>query len=238
MPGATASIIIVDDHAVIAASMAIALRSHGFEPVVPVGLEDLTVARVVDTARAVGPGIVMLDLFLGGDRLGVPMIAPLVEVGAKVLLFTASSDPELIVASLRAGAEAVIDKAMALDKVIGTLKDVAAGRQVMHPEERQALIEVLDQRSAAERERLRPFDALTVREAHVLRRLIDGDSPKQIARDEAITLSTVRRHVEGIFRKLGVNNQRQALGLARAAGWPPEVAQAGLGNQRPRQFCQ
>lgn len=219
-----ASIMIVDDHPVIAASMAVALRAHGFEPVVAVAPENLSVGGVVDTARSVQPDIVMLDLFLGGDRLGVPMIAPLVELGAKVLLFTASSDPKLTVASLRAGAEAVLTKAMAFDKVIDTLKDLAAGRQVMPREEREALIEALDQRSAHERERLRPFDALTEREAHVLRRLIDGDSPKQIARDEAISLSTVRSHVEKIFRKLSVNNQRQALGLARTAGWPAAVS--------------
>ena len=224
MAGAKASILIVDDHAVIAASMAMALRSHGFEPVVAVDAEDLSVERVVDTARSAKPDIVMLDLFLGGDRLGVPMIAPLVELGAKVLLFTASSDPKLLVASLRAGAEAVLDKAMSLDKVVGTLEDLAAGRELMPREEREALIEALDQRFALEREVLRPFDALTEREAHVLRRLIDGDSPKQIARDEAVSLSTIRSHVERIFRKLEVNSQREALARARAAGWPPDVS--------------
>ena len=221
MAAARASILIVDDHAVIAASMAMALRSHGFEPVVAVDVEDLSVEGVVDTARSVKPDIVLLDLFLGGDRVGVPMIGPLVELGARVLLFTASSEPRLIVASLRAGAEAVLDKAMSLNKVLGTLDELAAGRELMPPEEREALIEALDQAFAPERERLRPFDALTDREAHVLRRLIDGDSPKQIARDEAVSLSTVRSHVERIFRKLEVKSQREALARARAAGWPP-----------------
>ncbi|HEV2071837.1 MAG TPA: response regulator transcription factor [Acidimicrobiales bacterium] len=220
MAGATASIMIVDDHPVIGDSMAMALRAHGFEPVVAVPPEDLSVSTVVGTARSVEPGIVMLDLFLGGDQVSVPMIAPLVELGAKVIVFTASNDPRLTVACLRAGAEAVLNKAAAFDQVLSTLKDLATGRELMPPEERDALIEALDERSAEERERLRPFDALTEREAQVLRRLIDGESPKQIARDEAISLSTVRSHVERIYRKLGVNNQRQALGLARAAGWP------------------
>lgn len=234
MAGAKASILIVDDHAAIAASMAMTLRYHGFEPVVTVDAEDLSMEGVVNTARSVEPDIVMLDLFLGGDRLGVPMIAPLVDLGARVLLFTASSDPNLLVASLRAGVEAVLDKAMSIDKVVGTLEDLAAGRELMPREEREALIEALDQRSAPERERLRPFESLTEREAHVLRRLIDGDSPKQIARDDAIALSTVRRHVEAIFRKLEVNNQRQALGLARAAGWPPDIVHTEPGDLRYR----
>ena len=232
MAAAKASILIVDDHAVIAATMAMALRSHGFEPVVAVDVDDLSVEGVVDTARSVKPDIVLLDLFLGGDRLGVPMIGPLVELGARVLLFTASSEPRLIVASLRAGAEAVLDKAMSLNKVLGTLDDLAAGRELMPREEREALIEALDQAFAPERERLRPFDALTEREAHVLGRLIDGDSPKQIARKEGVSLSTVRSHVEGIFRKLEVSSQREALARARAAGWPPSPAAGRAGSPR------
>ena len=234
MAAPKASILIVDDHAVIAASMAMALRSQGFEPVVAVDAEDLSLETVVEAARSVKPDIVMLDLFLGGDRLGVPMIGPLVELGAKVLLFTASSEPRLIVASLRAGVEAVLDKAMSLDKVVRTLDDVAAGRELMPPEEREALIEALDQASVPERELLRPFDALTEREAHVLRRLIDGDSPKQIARDEGVSLSTVRSHVEKIYRKVEVNSQREALARARAAGWPPDSAAGGAGSPPSR----
>lgn len=229
MTGATASIVIVDDHGLIASSMAMALRSYGFDPVVAVDAENLTLSGVLDTARSVECDIVLLDLYLGGDRLGVPMIRPLVELGAKVLLFTASSDPSLIVTSLRAGAEAVIDKAMSFEKVVATLRQLEAGRELMPRDEREALIEALDQRTADEREGLRPFDALTEREAHVLRCLIDGQAPKQIARQEAVALSTIRRHLEGIFRKLQVNSQRQALGLARAAGWPPDVA-----GHRPR----
>jgi DNA-binding NarL/FixJ family response regulator len=149
------------------------------------------------------------------------MIAPLVELGSKVLLFTASADPKLIVSSLRAGAEAVVDKAMSFEKVVATLRDVVEGRELMPREEREALIEALDQRSSAERERLRRFEGLTEREAHVLRRLIDGHSPKQIARSDQISLSTVRGHIERIFQKLAVRSQREALAKARAAGWPP-----------------
>ncbi len=158
------------------------------------------------------------------------MIAHLVQLGAKVLLFTASTDPKLIVAGLRAGAEAVVDKAMSFEKLVGTLRQLCAGQELMPGVEREALIEALDERSAAERDRLGPFDALTEREAHVLRRLIDGDSPKHIARGEGISLSTVRSHVERILRKLEVNSQREVLALARAAGWPGDPAAGRAGT--------
>ena len=84
-----------------------------------------------------------------------------------------------MVASLRAGAEAVVDKAMSFEKVVATLRLLADGGELIPSDQRKALIEALDQRSAGERERLRPFAELTDREGHVLRRLIDGDSPSR-----------------------------------------------------------
>jgi DNA-binding NarL/FixJ family response regulator len=220
MPDGTAAVLLVDDHAVIAAAMVVALTGQGFDPVVAADADDLSTESVLRTARQLNPDVVLLDVHLGAGRLGVPMVRPLVEGGAKVLLFTASTEARLIVEGLRAGAEAVLDKAMSFDKVVATLHDVMAGRQLMPREEREALIEALDQDFAAETERRRPFEALTEREAQVLRSLIDGRSPKLLAKNEGISVSTVRGHIERIFQKLGVSSQREALARARAAGWP------------------
>lgn len=204
--------------------MAVALTDQGFAPVVAVDPDELSVQAVLDRARAVKPDIVLLDLYLGRGQLGVPMVRPLTELGAKVLLFTASSDPDLIAAGLQAGAEAVLDKGMSFQKVVGTLEDLVAGRVLMPREEREALIEALRERTAASEARHRRFAALTEREADVLRRLIDGHSPKSIARYEAISVSTVRGHIERIFQKLDVQSQREALALARAMKWPGDAA--------------
>ena len=165
----------------------------------------------------------LLDVYLGRAGLGLPMVAPLIDLGAKVLLFTASADAKLIAEGLRSGAEAVVDKAMSFDKVVGILRDLVAGRELMLREEREAPIEALEVATAEDESRQKPFKALTEREALVLRCLIEGLAPKQIARDEGISVSTVRGHIERIFMKLGVSRQREALALARAAGWPGDA---------------
>ena len=219
MAEGTASILLVDDHAVIAAAMAVALRDRGFDPVEAADAEDLSPEAVLGTARRLKPDIVLLDLHLGG-HLGLPLIRPLVELGSKVLLFTAGGSPALIGGSLRAGAEAVVDKSMAFDKVVAILMDVAAGRKLLLDDEREALVETLLRASLEEQQRRRPFERLTEREAEVLRRLVAGDSPKQIAHSGGTSVSTVRGHIERVFQKLGVSSQREALARARAAGWP------------------
>ncbi len=217
-----ASVLLVDDHAVIAVPLMMALESSGFGPVVAADPDDLSPEAVLAMAGSVQPDIVLLDDHLAGDRLGLPMITPLVEMGAKVILFTATKDPRLVARGLRGGAEAVVDKATPFHRLVAALSDLAAGRPLMADDEREALLEVLEAHFAEEEARLRPFEALTGREAQVLRQLIDGRSPKEIARAEAISVSTVRGHIDRVLAKLGVSSQREALAMARAAGWPPQ----------------
>ena len=221
MGGGETSILLVDDHAVIAAPLAMALAASGFDRVAAADPEDLGVDSVVAQARAVEADIVLLDLHLDAGRVSVPMIEPLVAGGAKVVLFTAGSDPLLIAAGLKAGAEAVIDKAMPFHKLVAALVEVSNGRELMPADERTALVEALERQLEVEGHRARSFRALTDREAAVLRRLVEGESPKSIARSDAISITTVRGHIRNILAKLEVNSQREALARAREAGWPP-----------------
>lgn len=215
-----ASVLLIDDHAVIAAPLLMALKSRGFGPVAAADTEDLSPEAVLALAGSVQPDIVLLDLHLGKGRLGLPMIGPLVDTGAKVILFTASDDPRLLAAALRSGAEAVIDKATPFHRLVAALTGLAAGRPLMADDERTSLLEVLEANFAEEDVRLVPFRALTAREAQVLCHLIDGRSPKEIARQEGISVSTVRGHIDRVLAKLDVSSQREALASARAAGWP------------------
>lgn len=61
-------------------------------------------------------------------------------------------------------------------------------------------------------------DSLTERELEVLRRLADGHSNRQIARDLFLTLNTVKSHVHHLFGKLGVASRTQAVARARELG--------------------
>lgn len=220
--GPLASVLLVDDHAVIAVPLKMALEASGFGPVVTADPDDLSPEAVLAAATSLRPHIVLLDLHLGRDQLGLPMIDPLIQLGAKVILFTATTDPRLIARSLRAGALAVIDKATPFHRLVAALGQLAAGQPLMADDERDALLEALEANFAEEDARRRPFEALTGREGQVLRLLIDGRSPKEIARVEAISLSTVRGHIDRALSKLGVRSQREALALARAAGWPAD----------------
>ena len=58
---------------------------------------------------------------------------------------------------------------------------------------------------------------LTCREWDVLSLLADGASTQEIAASLGVSAVTVRRHISGVLRKLGVNSREAAVELLRPA---------------------
>ena len=59
---------------------------------------------------------------------------------------------------------------------------------------------------------------LSERELEVLRLLVTGASNEEIAKVLSIALTTAKKHVSNIIRKLGVNNRTQAVSRGRDLG--------------------
>jgi LuxR family maltose regulon positive regulatory protein len=66
-----------------------------------------------------------------------------------------------------------------------------------------------------------PFQPLSARELEVLQGMATGAPNEQFARDLVIVATTVKSHINGIFRKLGASNRLEAVARARAAGLLP-----------------
>ncbi len=63
------------------------------------------------------------------------------------------------------------------------------------------------------------FEALTERESDVLERLSEGLTNKEIGRALGVQEVTVKLHLRGVYRKLGVKNRAQAVARTLAVGW-------------------
>lgn len=70
---------------------------------------------------------------------------------------------------------------------------------------------------AADGEPSTPPAHLTPRQAEVLRLLEQGRSTKQIAQELHLSTETVKNHIRGLFRALGVNSRLEAVAAARTA---------------------
>jgi two-component system nitrate/nitrite response regulator NarL len=205
---------------VIVQAMAQALRSAGFSDVAFVMPDQLDVAGVLAVADEFRPDIALVDLNLGLDRSGLPIIGPLVGRGVAVVAFSAKNEELVIAQCLEAGAVGFLNKGEPFDVVIDYVSKVAGGEAVVPAAGREALLAKLREHRAASDKRLRAFEELSPRERAVLKALLQGRSPQDVAEEQYVSVKTIRSQIESIYRKLGVRSQLAAVALAREVGWP------------------
>jgi LuxR family transcriptional regulator, maltose regulon positive regulatory protein len=83
------------------------------------------------------------------------------------------------------------------------------------------------------RQRPSPAAALTDRELVVLRLLATTLSQPEIAQELYVSVNTVRTHIQGIYRKLGVASRQEAIATARELGLLPDSASPSLPTREP-----
>jgi DNA-binding NarL/FixJ family response regulator len=69
--------------------------------------------------------------------------------------------------------------------------------------------------SVSEEDEPAPHPHLTPRQAEVLRLLDRGFSTHQIADELQLSIETIRNHIRGVFRALGVHSRLEAVAVAR-----------------------
>jgi DNA-binding NarL/FixJ family response regulator len=211
-------LVIVEDHELLATSLALALRQWGLEVETVAGLG---ADAIVDTVRGLAPILVLLDLDLGPSLgSGLDLIRPLIEAGGRVVMMTGMVERVRLAACIEAGAVGIVSKSAGFAELVDAIGRAVDGEELMTPSQRQVLLRELDDWRRADRARLAPFAALTPREQAVLKGLVAGESAETIADRSYLSLATIRSQIKSILRKLGVSSQLAAVALARDAGWP------------------
>ena len=215
-------VLIIDDHALFAESLELALSLEGYDVRRPHLPEpDQSADEVLAAAIRMRPRIVLLDLDLGRLGDGTRMIAPLSDSGVHVVVVTGASDRARWGECLRHGARRVLTKTQPLNEILAVVRRIYQGLPVMDRHERDRLIELWrTQRQAREAvvERLR---SLTRREQEVLTHLMLGRPVAEIAALSVVSEATVRSQVKSILAKLEVSSQLRAVGVAHQVGWQP-----------------
>jgi DNA-binding NarL/FixJ family response regulator len=212
----TLRLLIVEDHALLTQTLRVALGAEGFEIDVPSALDHTSVR---ESAEALRPTVVLLDLDLGHDVSGLPLIGPLRDTGAEIVVMTGTADGARLGECIEAGAAGVFRKSQPFEQLVDAIRVAAGHGSVTPATARQELLRELRERRSAESARLAPLGHLTPRESEVLRLLTEGRSAQKIASDLVVSLATVRSQIRSVLVKLGVNSQLEAVALARRSGW-------------------
>jgi DNA-binding NarL/FixJ family response regulator len=201
---AWASVLVVDDHALLRTGVA-NIINH--EPDLRVVAEASNGLEAVAAFEKFHPDVTLLDLRMPVME-GVEAVRQIRERDplAKVIVLTTYDTDEDITRALKAGAKAYVLKDISADALVACIHDVLAGKTYLAPAAAAKLAEGVTRVQ------------LTPRERSSLQLMADGKSNKEIANDLGISERTVKTHLGHLFEKLGVTSRTEAVKIATRRG--------------------
>lgn len=221
MSAAVTRVVLVEDHRLLAESMAIALAAEGFDLTVASLPSECSPTELVQQVLASRPDIALLDLDLGAAGDGAPLIGPLRRRGCGVVVVTGAEDQTRWGECLARGAHTVLPKSAPLAQIADTMHRVSAGYPAIAPSQRDELVDRWRRQHDCDQVAGARLSRLTPRERQVLAAMVSGRRVREISADSIVSEATVRSQVKSILAKLRVTSQIAAVAIARDAGWRP-----------------
>lgn len=203
-------VLLADDHALVREGIRELLEDRTEFDVVG---EAASGHEAVQAALEARPDIVILDLHMpSGDGLWATAEITRELPGTRILILTVSTEDEHLRESLRQGATGYVLKSSPADTLFQAIREVARGETTLPGAMASRMLAHLD--LYGHRDAAGTDAGLSGREVDVLRLLARGGTNRHIAESLEISENTVKAHIKGILRKLGVANRVEAAGWA------------------------
>lgn len=211
-------VLIADDHSIVRSGLTHLVAELDGSVTVSTATSLTQVGEALDQGPA--PDLVILDLRMPGVR-GLDDLEALVArvAPAPIVAFSMIDSPEEMRAVLARGVRAFVPKATDDVVILNILRLVLAGGSYVPPVlGMPGRVADAALRESAPGRPPSPFDGLTRRQLEVLELLARGLSNQEIGDRLGLNLSTVKTHVTGVLKALGVGSRTQAVLLVKEAG--------------------
>ena len=157
----------------------------------------------------INPDVVLMDINLPGIN-GIEAVRSLKPKipATQFIMSTVYEDDENIFESLKAGASGYLLKNIETDTLIDAIRRAAKGESIVSQQMTAKLIQGVRKQSSADPAVLER-DKFSPRERDIMSSLVLGESNKEIARKLDLAESTVKIHVQNIFKKLNMSSRVQ-----------------------------
>lgn len=204
------SVVVVDDHELVAESLASALRE---EPGIVVSGVASTMASALELVERTRPQVVVVDYRLAREH-GIEAARRIRQAvpGSSVVLLSAVATGEVLSRAVAAGCTGAVTKDVSVGNLSSVVRAAARGERAVAGDF-EGHIRSLSGGGKAMRRSL-----LTAREQEILRAISHGETTPAIARSLGLSEYTVRNHVRNILGKLGAHTKLEAVIHAARAG--------------------
>lgn len=204
------TVALVDDHPVLVSGMVELLSENPDVNVVATGksARDLT-----DIAGRLRPDVIVTDYSMPGDVIEAVSQVARLNLGTRMLIFTASSSIEGAISVLEAGATGYALKGASVEDLVEAIHQVHAGECYITPSFAMKVIAGLKENA---RRAACPRVVFSRREDQVLRLLLKGRTNKEIALALEIAEKTVKHYMSVLMQKLNARNRLEVVLAAQS----------------------
>ncbi|HVW19531.1 MAG TPA: response regulator transcription factor [Solirubrobacteraceae bacterium] len=204
------TVLCADDHPLYLSSVVRALEE---EPGVEVVAQESDGRAAFAAIAERSPDVAVVDMTMP-HMTGAELVEAVVREGlsTRVLILTGDVGSPDVYRALVAGAAGVLSKLVETRALVDAVVSVSRGQTVIAPEAQGSLVQAMRSQAVEER------PLLTPRETEILRHVADGLSVTQIAKQVYLSPSTVKTHLDHIYRKLEVGDRAAAVATAMRTG--------------------
>jgi two-component system nitrate/nitrite response regulator NarL len=194
-------IFIIDDHTLFCQSLTNMLEMHKEFEVIGVETDGL---KAIHGVQKLKPEMVILDLQLNNSSgLEIASMIRNTYPEIKIVILTAYDNEVDVRRASDLGVNGFLLKSIDPKDFINYLKDIYKGEYRVSTEIAGIMFNKLN--------KMMNNDILTEREIEIVKKINEGYSYKEIAKQLYVSINTVKNHVKNIFRKLEVDNKVQVV---------------------------
>ena len=203
------TILIVDDDPLVRAGLRLIL---GGSPSLQVVGEGSDGDEVVDLVTEHRPDVVLMDIRMPRvDGLEATRRLQALPEPPRIIVLTTFDSDDLVLRALTVGADGFLLKDTPPPRMVEAILQVAAGEQALSPSVVSQVIKLATRSANSSRQdsARRLLEELTERERAVALAVGQGLTNAQIAKQEYLSVATVKAQITRILGKLGVTNRVQ-----------------------------
>jgi DNA-binding NarL/FixJ family response regulator len=200
-------LVLIEDHEALREGLELLLGREGCEVVGTAG----TAGEGLELIERLEPDVSLVDIRLG-EESGIELTRQLLASDAdrRVVLYTGSSDVELLVSGLDSGARGYALKDGTPSELTGALETVARGGTYVDPRLRPKLLS---------RDTTQRMPSLSKREREIMDLLAQGLTGEDVAERLVLSSETVKTHIRNAMSKLEAHTRVHAVAIALRQGF-------------------
>ena len=209
-------VLLVDDHAMVRAGLAVLLNR---QPDLEVVGEAGDGAQALKKTEELNPDVVVMDISMPGMS-GLEAVCQITKKhpSAKCLVLSMHDSDDYLFQALRAGACGYVVKKAAQVELIEAIRTVCRDGVFLYPSATRLLLKDYLLRLKGEGDEVADYDGLTDRQREVLVYVAKGYTNQEIAAHLVISVKTVEKHKAELMERLGLTTRAALVEYALRRG--------------------